>query len=107
MEKQELSWKVNTIQKLYQTILDRKVNPPLEGSYTHSLLKGGIHKILDKIEEECNELKEASQSGIRKDIVWEVADLWYHTLVLLGYHEINLQEIYDELIRRHFEKEKI
>lgn len=107
MEEQELSWRLNTIQKLYQTILDRKVNPPLKDSYTYSLLKGGIHEILGKIEEECNELKEASHSGIRKDIIWEVADLWYHTLVLLGYHEITPQEIYSELARRHLEKENI
>lgn len=106
MEEQELSWKLNTIQKLYQTILDRKVHPPLQGSYTHSLLKRGIHQILNKIEEECEELVRATQSGIRKDIVWEVADLWYHTLVLLAYHNITPQEIYDELVRRHFEKQK-
>lgn len=106
MEEQESPWRLDTIQKLYQTILDRKVHPPLGSSYTRSLLKGGIHQILNKIEEECDELVRATQSGIGKDIVWEVADLWYHTLVLLGYYDITPQEIYDELIRRHFEKQK-
>lgn len=107
MEEQGLWWRSNTIRKLYHTIIGRKDNPPLKGSYTSSLLKKGLHPILNKIEEECRELKEASKSGIRKDIVWEVADLWYHTLVLLGYHEITPQEIYSELARRHLEKENI
>lgn len=106
MEGRELSWKMNTIQKLYQTILDRKAHSLSRGSYTSYLLKGGTHQILNKIEEECEELVRASQSGIRKDIIWEVADLWYHTIVLLGYHSITPQEIYDELVRRHFEKQK-
>jgi phosphoribosyl-ATP pyrophosphohydrolase len=65
-----------------------------------SLLAGGVDRILKKVAEEAGEVVLASKNGERGQIVWEVADLWFHTLVALGYHDIPPTAIYDELIQR-------
>jgi phosphoribosyl-ATP pyrophosphohydrolase len=80
-------------------IQDRKAHP-VEGSYVVSLLKGGVDRILKKVAEEAGEVVLASKNGERGQIVWEVADLWFHTLVALGYHDIPPTAIYDELTQR-------
>ncbi len=87
------------IQALYQVILERKGASP-ETSYTASLMAKGIDKILKKIGEESAELIIAGKGGVRQEIVYETADLLYHTLVLLGFHEIPPDEVYAELSRR-------
>ncbi|HTY19995.1 MAG TPA: phosphoribosyl-ATP diphosphatase [Geobacteraceae bacterium] len=87
------------IQSIYQVILDRKANPSGD-SYTASLMAKGIDSVLKKVGEEATELVIAGKGGDRREIVYETADLFYHTLVLLGYHDIEPAEIYDELRRR-------
>ena len=84
---------------VYQVILDRKANQA-ENSYTASLMNKGLDTILKKVGEEATELVIAGKGGIRKEIVCETADLMFHILVLLGYHDIPPEEIYDELRRR-------
>jgi phosphoribosyl-ATP pyrophosphohydrolase/phosphoribosyl-AMP cyclohydrolase len=84
---------------VYRVIQDRKAHP-VEGSYVVSLLKGGVDRILKKVAEEAGEVVLASKNGERGQIVWEVADLWFHTLVALGYHDIPPTAIYDELTQR-------
>jgi phosphoribosyl-ATP pyrophosphohydrolase len=84
---------------VYQVILDRKANPS-EKSYTASLMRKGLDTILKKVGEEATELVIAGKGGARNEIVCETADLLFHTLVLLGYHEIPPEEIYNELRRR-------
>ena len=87
------------LQAVYQVILDRKSN--LAGdSYTASLMQKGIDKILKKLGEEATELVIAGKGGVRDEIVYEAADLFFHTLVLLGYHDIPLDAVHDELRRR-------
>jgi phosphoribosyl-ATP pyrophosphohydrolase len=84
---------------VYQVVLDRKANPS-ESSYTASLMQKGTDKILKKLGEEATEVVIAGKSGVRADVVYEVADLFFHTLVLLGYQDIPLEAVYDELRRR-------
>ncbi|MFQ5800985.1 MAG: phosphoribosyl-ATP diphosphatase [Candidatus Hydrothermarchaeales archaeon] len=87
------------LEELYEIILERK-NNPREGSYVSSLMHGGEEKILEKVEEEAGEVIEAAKTGSRDELVHEVADLLFHTLVLLGYKGIAPVEIQDELKRR-------
>lgn len=84
---------------VYQVILERKTNPS-DNSYTASLMKKGVDKILKKIGEEATEVVIAGKGGSREEIVCEVADLFFHTLVLLGHRDITPEEVYAELRRR-------
>lgn len=88
---------------LMALIADRKTNPPAERSYVVSLLNGGTARIGAKITEEAGEVVEAAdepgQAG-REHLVHEVADLLFHTLVLLGLKDIPWSEVEGELGRR-------
>jgi phosphoribosyl-ATP pyrophosphohydrolase/phosphoribosyl-AMP cyclohydrolase len=87
------------LDRVYDTILDRKRSPAAE-SYVASLFKAGQDQILKKVTEESGEVILASKGGTRDQIVHESADLLFHLLVALGYHEIPPSEIYQELARR-------
>jgi phosphoribosyl-ATP pyrophosphohydrolase len=87
------------LQKVFQIILDRKANHA-DDSYTASLMGKGNDKILKKLGEEATELVIAGKGGNRSEIVYEAADLFFHTLVLLGFHNIHIDEVNDELRRR-------
>lgn len=87
------------LQAIYQVILERKANPS-EASYTATLMTKGIDKVLKKVGEETTELIIASKGGVRQEIICETADLLFHTLVLLAFYDIKLEEIYGELRRR-------
>src|SRR4051794_28839641 len=89
--------------ELMGVIADRKANPPAERSYVVSLLQGGLPKIGAKITEEAGEVvtaaAEPGDAG-RAHLVREVADLVFHTLVLLGHHDIPWADVEAELARR-------
>ena len=87
------------MQRVHDVIVDRKRNPK-EGSYTCKLFSEGQAKILKKIGEEATEVIIASMEDDKDQVVYEVADLFYHVLVLLGFHDIPLTAIYDELQKR-------
>ena len=87
------------LESVLRTILVRRANPQA-GSYTTKLFEGGHDKILKKVAEEAGEVLLASKGGKKEEIVYEVADLFFHTLMVLGYHGLTLQEIYEELGRR-------
>lgn len=87
------------LQTLYNVILDRKANPT-DASYTASLMRGGIDKILKKVGEEATEVVIAGKGGVTEEIVYESADLIYHLFVLLGYQNIPPEAVYSELQRR-------
>jgi len=89
----------NVIDKIYEIILDRKRNLR-ESSYVSSLFKSGRDKILKKIGEEASEVVIGSKNDKKEEIIYEIADLWFHTLVLLGYHDISPEDIYKELQKR-------
>jgi phosphoribosyl-ATP pyrophosphohydrolase len=84
---------------VYQVIQDRKLNPS-EKSYVASLYAKGLDKILGKIGEEATEVAVAGKGGKVDEVVSEVADLWFHTLVLLSYYDLPPEKIYAELERR-------
>ena len=84
---------------VYRVIQERKANPT-ESSYTASLMGKGIDKILKKIGEEATEVVIAGKGGKREEIVYETADLIFHNLVLLGFYDIDPEEVYSELRRR-------
>jgi len=84
---------------VYDVVLERKANPS-EKSYTASLMAKGIDAILKKVGEESTEVVIAAKGGLREEVVYETADLFFHTLVLLGYCDIAPEEVYAELRRR-------
>lgn len=84
---------------LYEVIEDRRQNPK-EGSYTHLLFEKGQDKILKKVGEESAETIIASKNNSRGEVIYEMADLWYHCLVLLAWHGFDLEELLNELSKR-------
>lgn len=85
---------------LYRLIADRKENPK-PGSYTTYLFEKGIDKVLKKIGEESTEVIIAGKSGDKADTIYEIADLVYHTLVLMTQLGIRLDDVKKELASRH------
>lgn len=91
--------KTAILQRVHDVIMDRKRNPQ-EDSYTCKLFAAGKEVILKKIGEESSEVIIASMAAERSQVIYEVADLFYHVLVLLGHHDIPLTAIFDELQKR-------
>lgn len=87
---------VQAIADLWATILSRKREMP-EGSYTRYLFEHGVDKIGKKVGEEAAETIIAAKNGNPDEIAWEVADLWYHTLVLLAACDVPLERLMQEL----------
>lgn len=88
---------------LFTTICDRRDQPQLD-SYTCKLLAGGDNKILKKIGEEAVEVVMACKDDCPQAIASEVADLFYHTLVAMAYHRVDIGLVYAELERRRPKK---
>lgn len=86
--------------QLFSIIEDRKANPR-EGSYTNRLFSEGQDRILQKVGEEAIEVLLAARGQGRERLISETADLLYHLLVMLSFHEITLAEVEAELRRRH------
>jgi phosphoribosyl-ATP pyrophosphohydrolase len=89
-----------SIQWLFDVIEDRKQNPS-EKSYTASLFKEGLPKLAQKVGEEGAEVVVAALVQDDQRLIEEVADLTYHTLVLLSARNINPDQILAELEKRH------
>jgi phosphoribosyl-AMP cyclohydrolase / phosphoribosyl-ATP pyrophosphohydrolase len=83
-----------------RTIQARKATPRA-GSYVSRLLAAGDPAVLKKIGEEAAEVVVAAATEGRERLVAEVADLWFHTLVLLGGRGVSVREVFAELARRH------
>ncbi|PSB05193.1 bifunctional phosphoribosyl-AMP cyclohydrolase/phosphoribosyl-ATP diphosphatase HisIE [Merismopedia glauca] len=86
----------DTLSELFATIIERRDNPN-ESSYTCKLLAGGDNKILKKIGEESAEVVMACKDDDPEAIAGEVADLFYHTLVALAHHQVDLKAVYRKL----------
>lgn len=93
------------LEQIFEVIRDRKANPQAD-SYVSGLFAKGQDLILKKVVEEATESVVASKNGKPGEIIYEVADLWFHTLVLLGYHGITPQEVAQELRKRYGKKGK-
>ena len=91
--------KRDILNELHRVILERRENSPA-GSYTAYLFQQGKDKILKKIGEEASELIIASKNGSRNEVAGEAADLVYHLLVLLSWHEMEPGDVLNELAAR-------
>lgn len=93
----------NIMDKLTELLEDRKNADPAS-SYVASLHAKGLNKILEKVGEEATEVilaaKDAGTSGDRDEIIKETADLWFHTLVMLGHLDVSPDDVLKELERR-------
>jgi phosphoribosyl-ATP pyrophosphohydrolase len=89
-----------SIQWLFDVIEERK-NHPTDKSYTASLLAEGLPKIAKKVGEEGTEVVVAALSQEDQRLVEEVADLTYHTLVLLSARGLTPAQVLAELEKRH------
>jgi phosphoribosyl-ATP pyrophosphohydrolase len=89
-----------TLEELYQIIIDRKQNP-VPGSYTVELFHKGEDEILKKVGEESVEVILAAKGQGNSRLIEEVADLTFHTLVLLAARGLQPADILAELERRH------
>ncbi len=80
----------------------RKAEP--DSSYVASLHHKGLNKILEKLGEECTETilaaKDAVNDETKKDLIYETADLWFHSLVMLSHLDLEADDILNELKRR-------
>ncbi|WP_369796320.1 phosphoribosyl-ATP diphosphatase [Snodgrassella sp. CFCC 13594] len=76
----------------------REASP--ESSYVSQLLHAGEDKILKKVIEEAGEVLMASKDGDKLHLIKEVADVWFHTMVLLTYHGLRPEDVLMELKRR-------
>jgi phosphoribosyl-ATP pyrophosphohydrolase len=89
----------DTLQKLMQVLNQRK-NADAGSSYVASLYTAGTDKILKKLGEEATETIIAGKAGDKDQIVYETADLWFHSMVLLAHNDIPLDAVLKELERR-------
>ena len=89
----------NVSKDLYNLILDRKANP-VDGSYTNYLFDKGIEKIGKKVGEEAIEAIISASRNDKENTVLELADLFYHTLVMMAYMGITPEEVEEELKKR-------
>ncbi|KAF2408587.1 phosphoribosyl-ATP diphosphatase [Pseudomonas sp. O64] len=94
----------DTLNRLAQVLEDRKA-ATAEGSYVASLYEKGLNKILEKLGEESIETiiaaKDAQISGDCSDVIYETADLWFHSMIMLAQLGLHPQAVLDELDRRH------
>jgi len=85
-------------------ILEERKSAEADSSYVASLYHKGLNKILEKVGEEATEAiiaaKDAKVSGDNKDVIYETADLWFHTMVMLADLGEDPQVVLEELKRR-------
>lgn len=89
----------DVLDTLFVTVLDRQANPR-PGSYTAQLLRAGEDQVLKKVGEEAMEVILAAKGQGNERLISEVADLFYHVLVLLAARGLTLAAVEDELVRR-------
>ncbi|TDG15592.1 phosphoribosyl-ATP diphosphatase [Seongchinamella unica] len=85
------------LQELAGILEERKSSANADTSYVASLHQKGLNKILEKVGEEATEAiiaaKELQAGGSREAVVGEVADLWFHSMIMLSHLDISLDEI--------------
>jgi len=82
------------------SLIKSKKNDDPEISYTALLHQKGLNEILSKISEEAKETIVAAQSEGDQELVHEIADLWFHCLVLLSQKNLTVDDITNELKKR-------
>ena len=95
----------DVIHRIVQVIENRRQHP-VEGAYTTYLFNEGIDKVLKKVGEEASEIIIGAKNNDKEEIKWEVADLIYHTLVLLNITGVTISDIKQVLYERHMQKKE-
>ena len=90
----------DTVLSQVATMLESRKSADAESSYVAKLYDGGLDTILKKIGEEATETVMAAKDGDKGHIVYEVADLWFHTMVLLAQQDLHPDDVLNELARR-------
>lgn len=88
-----------TLSQLADVLESRKLSNPDE-SYVASLYDKGLDKILKKIGEEATETVMAAKDGVADKVIYEIADLWFHSMVLLAHLDLRPEQVLAELDRR-------
>jgi len=95
---------VNRVIEQLAVILEERKGAEADTSYVASLYAKGLNKILEKVGEESTEMilaaKDAEGSGDTSDLVYETADLWFHSMVALTHLGVSPNEVVEELGRR-------
>ena len=81
-------------------ILEQRKGAAPESSYVASLYDKGLDAILKKVGEEATETVMAAKDADAEKLVYEVADLWFHTMVLLADQGLSADDVWQELARR-------
>jgi len=81
-------------------VLEARKGANASDSYVAKLYHKGTDAILKKIGEEATEVVMAAKDGVPEKIVYEVADLWFHSMVLLAQQELHPDDVLEELQRR-------
>jgi len=85
-------------------VLETRKNAEPGSSYVASLHAKGLNKILEKVGEECTETllaaKDAERSGETSEVIYETADLWFHSMVMLSRLGLGPDDVLNELARR-------
>lgn len=89
----------DVLNRLAELLEQRKTASP-DSSYVAKLYAKGTDSILKKVGEESAELIIAGKGGNNEEILYETADLWFHSLVLLAHAGLTPQQVLDELARR-------
>lgn len=89
----------NTLSEL-AAVLESRKSADADSSYVAKLYHKGTDAILKKVGEEATEVVMAAKDGVPEKIVYEVADLWFHTMVLLAEQGLHPDAVLDELQRR-------
>ncbi len=89
----------DTLSQVFAVVRDRQLNPKPD-SYTNRLLAKGDNAILKKLGEETAEVVMAVKDDDPLAIASEMADLWYHCLVALAHHTVDLNDVYRQLQKR-------
>ena len=84
-----------------QDFIDRRKQEMPEGSYTTSLFTKGINKIAQKVGEEALETVIEATNGTKEHLVYEASDLLYHLIVMLTEKGLRIEDVAEELHRRH------
>jgi phosphoribosyl-ATP pyrophosphohydrolase len=89
----------DVLQRLAE-VLEQRKQADAESSYVAKLYHKGLDAILKKIGEEATETVMAAKDGDKQKIVYEVADLWFHCMVLLAQQNMKPDDVLNELDRR-------
>jgi phosphoribosyl-ATP pyrophosphohydrolase len=91
---------MNDILNRLSALLEQRKSADAQTSYVANLYAKGMDSILKKVGEEATETIIAAKNGDQQHLIYETADLWFHTLVMLAQAGLKPQDVLDELARR-------